>query len=101
MRFMTWHISHNIFVPYLCSTPKVYSLAHWVEQFFFLNAHLIAPPKNRMIPLNSPESLSAQKSILKRLNNTSLHVLQLIGHNTLPPYSNSFVLCKAASNPNV
>jgi len=80
--------------PWLCSTPQVYSDVHWVEQFFFLNAHLLTPLENAMYPSStSPEFLRAHKSILKLLNNPCLHSLQLLRHNTLPPYSSSFVLC--------
>jgi hypothetical protein len=41
------------------------------------------------IPL---QSSSRHKSILKLLNNTFLHFLQFLRHDTLPPYSNSFAL---------
>jgi hypothetical protein len=47
---------HSNFGPRLCSTLQVYSQAHWVEQFFFLNAHLLAPLEKGIRPSRtSPE----------------------------------------------
>ena len=61
---------HNIFGPWQRSTPQVKSQAQWVKQFFFLNAHLLAPLENGMyLSHTSPEFLSAQKIILKFWNN--------------------------------
>jgi len=49
---------------------------------------------------NSREFLSAQKSILKLLNNPCPH-LQLLRHDTFPPYSNSLFCARRRLKQNV
>ena len=49
----------------------------------------------------SPEFLWTRESIFKLLHNPFFNFLQLLQHDTLPPYSNSCALCWATSRPNV
>ena len=69
--------THSIFGPRLSNTAQVHFQAHYVEQVFFLNAHLQAPMKNGMCPSYTyPEFLSAKKNILKPSNNALARYLQ-------------------------
>jgi hypothetical protein len=50
----------------ILSTPKDYSRAHWLEEFFFLNAHLQALLENGMYayrtsPLGTEKYFEAHK----------------------------------------